>query len=102
MHTSRNMESKRLTGICLLFLFEIKHKIGPNFGMVILPEEPIWASMSLRRIFALKNAIPKRGLEEFLDQTKEVGKDMVYGIFGCSIMINRTSLEVFGTSAEEF
>lgn len=51
--------------------------------------------MSFRRIIAIKNAIPKRGLEEFLDSTKVVGQDTVYGCFLFSILMNRSCMEIF-------
>ena len=35
--------------------------------------------MSFRRILTLKNAIPVRGLEEFVEASSTAGKDIVYG-----------------------
>lgn len=36
--------------------------------------------MSYRRVLNCSKFIPKRGLEEFLDSSKVIGKDTVYGI----------------------
>lgn len=51
--------------------------------------------MSFRRALILKNAIPKRGLEEFLNSAKVVGQDTVYGIFSIANLTIRSCLEIF-------
>ena len=57
--------------------------------------------MSFRRILTLKNCIPKRGLEEFLDSTKVVGQDTVYGKLNMFSFMSRKSLEIFWIAIEK-
>lgn len=51
--------------------------------------------MSFRRALILKNSIPRRGLEEFLNTAKVVGQDTVYGKSSILFLLYRTSLEMF-------
>ena len=57
--------------------------------------------MSFWRLGLLKNVIPKRGLEEFLDASKVVGKDTIYGASGSFSLVSRPRLEVFRAASEK-
>lgn len=75
----------------------------PKIGIILDINAPSYFSkMSFRRVLALKNAIPKRGLEEFLDSTKVAGQDTVYGTLRIFFVKVRSCLESFWAATEKF
>lgn len=66
--------------VCFTFVWTLD-EIGSIFGISEFPFYSFILSMSFRRLAAIANIIPKRGLEEFVNQTSTAGKDVVYGEF---------------------